>query len=249
MSCSPAPDGNREGLLSHALVELADTLVHDFDLVMFLQTLSGRCVDLFGLASAGVMLQDSSNVLQVIASSDERGRTLELMELQSREGPCLDAYRSHTAVQAVAQDAADRWPAFASQGRELGYQAYTAVPMRLRDRTVGALNLFSEQPRLLPERDLRDAQAMADVATIGLLNERAVREARLVAEQLQHALTSRVVLEQAKGVLAVKLDCEVDDAFLTMRDHARNHNLRLGDIARGVVDGTISPAAFARPRG
>jgi transcriptional regulator with GAF, ATPase, and Fis domain len=235
-----SPDERHSARLAHALVELADTLVHDFDLVAFLQTLSDRCVDLFELSSAGVMLQDQQAVLQVMASSDERGRTLELMELQNQEGPCLDAYRLREPVQASGDDAAGRWPVFTEHARSAGYRSFAALPLRLREQTIGALNMFSEHDRLIDPTDLSGAQALADVATIGLLNERTLREARLVAEQLQHALTSRVVLEQAKGFIAVRLDYDVDEAFAVMRDYARSHNLRLSDIARQIVDGDLA---------
>jgi transcriptional regulator with GAF, ATPase, and Fis domain len=229
-------------------VELADTLVHDFDVVAFMQTLSDRCTELFSLASAGVMLHDQRDSLQVIASSDERGRTLELMELQNQEGPCLDAFRLREPVQASAPDAARRWPTFTSHAQAAGYHAFAAVPLRLRDQTIGALNLFSESNVLLDAQEITGAQALADVATIGLLNERAIRESRLVAEQLQHALTSRVVLEQAKGVLAVTMDCGVDEAFLVMRGYARSHNLRLGEIAAQVVKGTLDADQLQPPK-
>jgi transcriptional regulator with GAF, ATPase, and Fis domain len=241
------PDDGRGERLSRAMVDLADTLVHDFDVVEFLQSLSASCVELLDLASAGVMLHDSKQNLQVVASSDERGRTLELLELQNSEGPCLDAFRFQQPVQAGTTDALARWPMFTREAQSLGYQTFIAVPMRLRAQTIGALNLFRDQDRLLQEQELRDAQALADIATIGLLNERAVREARLVAEQLQHALTSRVVLEQAKGALAVKLGRDVDEAFQVMRTHARNHNLRLGEVARGIIDGEITAESLASP--
>jgi transcriptional regulator with GAF, ATPase, and Fis domain len=241
MIAAHAADDERSVKFARTLVELADTLVHDFDVVAFLQMLSDRCVDLFSVTSAGVMLHDQRDSLQVIASSDERGRTLELMELQNQEGPCLDAFRLAAPVQASADAASERWPVFASHARLAGYHTFAALPLRLRGTTIGALNLFSNQTSVLAEDEIIDAQALADIATIGLLNERAVRESRLLAEQLQHALTSRVVLEQAKGVLAVKLNCHVDEAFLVMRSYARSHNLRLGDIARQVIDGEVTP--------
>ena len=237
---NPASADPRSERLSRTMVELADTVVNGFDVVEFLQSLSTNCVDLFGLASAGVMLHDTRQNLQIIASSDERGRSLELLELQNSEGPCLDAYRMKRPVQAVDEEAMDRWPMFTTQAQGLGYEAYIAVPMRLRDQVIGALNLFRDRDRLLPDKELREAQALADIATIGLMNERAVRESRLVAEQLQHALTSRVVIEQAKGALASTLNCEVDEAFRLMRAYARNHNHRLGEIARQVIRGELS---------
>lgn len=229
-------------LLSRTFVELADVLVHDFDIVTFLQMLSGRCVDLFSVAAAGVMLQDANQVLQVVASSDEDAHTLELMELQNEEGPCLDAFRTSVPVRARGRESGERWPRFTGQARQFGYQAFSAVPLRLRSQTIGALNLFDDKDVLLREEELRTAQALADIATISMLNERALRESRLVAEQLQYALTSRVVLEQAKGVLAVKLDCGVAEAFAAMRDFGRRNNRRLSDVARAVVAGEIDPS-------
>lgn len=239
MTTPPGPGGRDRANLAQTLVKLADTLVSDFDVMVFLQHLSDSCVELFDLSSAGVMLHDQQTDLQVIASSDERGRTLELMEMQNREGPCLDAFRTRTPIQAAGPDAEARWPIFTAHARSAGYQSFAALPMHLRDQTIGALTMFSADERVLDGDDLTNAQALADIATIGLLNERTVREARLVAEQLQHALTSRVVLEQAKGIIAVKLDCDVDHGFHVMRSYARGNNLRLSDIARDVVDGSL----------
>lgn len=247
MTSTPsAPDGHGDRL-AQMLVELADTLVHEFDIVAFLHTLSDRCVELLDLTSAGVMLDDQRGSLQVIASSDERGHTLELMELQNQEGPCLDAYRLRTPLQAVAVDAAVRWPTFTRHAEAAGYHAFAAVPLRLRDQTIGVLNLFGDHDMLLEERQLSSAQALADIATIGLLNERAFRESRLVAEQLQYTVTSRVVLEQAKGVLAVTLNCTVDEAFSVMRSYARDHKRRLSEIAGQVVRGELTKDELRPP--
>jgi hypothetical protein len=166
------------------------------------------------------------------------------MELQSQEGPCLDAFRTQQAVQAGPVEAARRWPTFSQQAQSFGYLTVGAVPLRLRDQTIGALNLFRDTDVPIAPSEIRDAQALADVATIGLLNERAVREARLVADQLQHALNSRVIIEQAKGVLAVKLRCDVDAAFAALRSYARSHNRRLAEVAHEVISGEIAETAF-----
>ena len=234
----------REALLTRTFVEAADTLVSDFDVVDFIQMLSGRCVEVLGLASAGVMLHDQRDVLQVVASSDERARVLELMEIQNQEGPCLDAYRLSEPIQANAAEAASRWPIFSVRAQSFGYRTVGAIPLRLRAQTIGALNLFSTSDTQFRERDIRDAQALADIATIGLLNERALREARLVAEQLQYALASRVTIEQAKGIIAVNLKCDVDAAFQHMRGYARRRGLRLGDVASDVIHGDLTATAF-----
>jgi hypothetical protein len=241
------PWGRRNEALARALVDGADTGGEELDEGAFLQGLSTRCVELFGLASAGFMLKDEGNAMQAVASSDPRGHTLELMELQTSAGPCLDAVLQGAVVQARGSEAARRWPAFATRAQELGYQAYTAIPLQRRGDPIGALNLFSDGGGLLRKHDLRDAQALADSTTIGLLHARALREARLVAEQLQHALTSRIVLEQAKGVLAARLGCDVAEAFEVLRAHARNGNLRLTEVAREVVeDGLVLPAVSRR---
>lgn len=234
----------RHEAFSRTLVELADTLVHEFDVVSFLQLLSSRCVELFDLTSAGVMLHDSDDTLHVMASSDEEAHALEVLELQNQEGPCLDAYRLGNVVQADASSTSARWPLFAPHAQARGYLAVSAVPMRLRLDVIGALNLFRDRDEVLSDSEVRDAQALADIATISLLQERVLRESRLVAEQLQQALTSRVVLEQAKGVLAVKIGCDVDQAFLLLRSYARTRNLRLSDVARQVVEGVLTSEAL-----
>jgi GAF domain-containing protein len=232
-----APAEQTPDLLSRTFVELADILVTDFDVVSFLQMLSGRCVGLFDVTAAGVMLQDPHDELQVVASSSEDARMLELLELQNREGPCLEAFHQSIAVQARSPESSRRWPVFTQHADSFGFRAFTAVPLRLRSRTIGALNLFGEREDVLSGDELRNAQALADIATISLLNERALREGRVVAEQLQHALSSRVTLEQAKGILAVHLDVHVDVAFVAMRNFARNRNLRLSAVAQAVVNG------------
>jgi transcriptional regulator with GAF, ATPase, and Fis domain len=245
---SHAEDGDEDDLLARTFVELADSLVHDFDVVSFLQTLSSRCVGLFDVGAAGVMLLDSEAVLRVVASSDEFAHTLELMELQNEEGPCLDAFRTSKAVQARQAESVQRWPRFTEQAHSLGYQAFTAVPLRLRSQTIGALNLFGTRDLLLGDSDMSNAQALADIATIGLINERTLRQSQVVAAELQHALTSRVHIEQAKGFLSVKLGCGVDEAFIVMRDYCRDHNLRLADVARAVVAGDVPADAFTEER-
>jgi transcriptional regulator with GAF, ATPase, and Fis domain len=235
----------REQRLAHAFVELADTLVSDFDVVEFMDTLAVRSVDLLDLAAAGVLLDDQRGQLRVIATSDEKVHLLELLELQHDDGPCTEAFHRGTAVQATLAEARERWPRFAQQAAGLGYQVMCALPLRLRDRTVGALNLFRASTEPLGPADLVIGQALADVATIGLLQERSMRESRLLAEQLQIALNSRVALEQAKGVLAEQTGLSIDQAFEVLRQYARRHNLRLAEVARRVVVGELSGSGIA----
>jgi transcriptional regulator with GAF, ATPase, and Fis domain len=235
----------REQRLARAFVELADTLVSDFDVVEFMDTLAVQSVDLLDLAAAGVLLDDQRGRLRVVATSDEKVHLLELLELQHDDGPCTEAFHRGVAVQATTADARRRWPRFAEQAANLGYQVVCALPLRLRERTVGALNLFRAGTEPLEPAELVVGQALADVATIGLLQERSMRESRLLAEQLQIALNSRVALEQAKGVLAEQTGLSIDQAFEVLRRYARQHNLRLAEVSRRVVEGVLSGSVIA----
>jgi transcriptional regulator with GAF, ATPase, and Fis domain len=236
----------RQQLLVRTFVELADTLVSDFDVVEFMATLASRTADLLELAAAGVLLDDRSGTLRPIAASDEKVRLLELLELQHDEGPCVEAFQHGTSVQADAAQALRRWPRFAARAASLGFGVVAAIPLRWRAQTVGALNLFGTGSQLLDPPALAVGQALADVATIGLLQERAMRESRLLAEQLQTALDSRVVLEQAKGVLAEQTGLSIDQAFEVLRAFSRQQNIRLVELARRVVAGELSGTGLVR---
>ncbi len=228
----------QEQQLSEAFVALADSLVADYDVADLLHRLADHCVTLLDVAAAGLLLADQRGSLQVVAASSETSRVLELLQLQHDQGPCLDCYRTGIAVTLPDVDlAADRWPIFVAETRAAGYRSVHALPMRLRDDVIGTLNLFGSGP--LAETDARIGQALADVATIAILQERAIRHQEMLAEQLQHALTSRVVIEQAKGVLAERGNLDMEQAFDRLRRYARNTNARLTDVARGVVDGTL----------
>ena len=235
---------DRQLALARAFVDLADTLVNEFDVVDFMQLLTVHCIDLLGVDAAGVMLDDQRGGLAVVASSDERIHVVELMELQSREGPCLDAFERGRSVQLGLADAQLRWPRFAAHAERAGYLSFSALPLRLRSQTIGVLIAFHTAAEPLSAKDMASGQALADVATIGLLHERGRRKAHVLAEQLQQALDSRVVIEQAKGVLAEKASLGIDEAFEMLRGYARRHNQRLVDVARLVVaaelDGEIS---------
>jgi GAF domain-containing protein len=233
-------------LLSDTFVELADTMVADFDVIDFLQMLSDRSVMLLSASAAGVMLADPRGELRVAASSNEAAGFLELFQLQNDQGPCLDCFRTGRAVTATDLTGPDpRWPRFAAAAVDYGFRTVEALPMRLRDHVIGALNLFRADPGPFDPTDLRLGQALADVATIGLLHERNVRRSETVAEQLQAALNSRVIIEQAKGKLAERLGMDMDRAFVLLRDYARNSNQRLTDVARNFV--TSGNAVFPPP--
>ena len=233
-------------LLSDTFIELADTMVADFDVIEFLHLLTDRSVALLGASAAGVMLADPRGELRVAAASSEEAGLLELFQLQNDQGPCLECFRTGRAVTATdLAGPAPRWPRFAEAAVRSGFATVEALPMRLRDQVIGALNLFRAAPGGLDPADLRIAQALADVATIGLLHERNVRRRETVSEQLQAALNSRVIIEQAKGKLAERLGIDMDRAFAMLRDYARNTNQHLTDIARNFV--TAGTADFPPP--
>ncbi|MFF4426726.1 GAF and ANTAR domain-containing protein [Streptomyces sp. NPDC001549] len=228
-----------EQLLAKTFVELADTLVADFDLIDFLRLLTDRCVGMLGVSAAGVLLADRAGELRVMAASDEEVRLLELFQLQNDQGPCLDCFRTGAPVTVTDLSAeAARWPRFALQARRSGYSAVQALPMRLRDEVVGALNLFRATPGPFDPAATPIAQALADVATISLLQQRSSQRSSLLNEQLQTALNSRVLIEQAKGKLAERQGIDMEQAFTALRGYARAHNRRLSDLARAFVDGT-----------
>jgi hypothetical protein len=223
-----------------AFVELADTLVADYDVIEFLHTLTLRTVELLGVTACGVLVADHRRTLGLVAASSEQTRLLELFQLQNSEGPCLDSYHSQAPVQCpdLAQ-VGELWPRFAARAIETGYASVQALPMRLRDTTIGSVNLFNDTAGALNAEAVGLGQALADVATIGILQERAVRRQEEVITQLQHALNSRVLIEQAKGVLAERLGLSVDDAFALLRDQCRKRNRKLRDVAAEVVNGGL----------
>jgi GAF domain-containing protein len=224
--------------LSDVFIEMADTLVDDFDLLDFLQTLTERCVQLLDVDEAGLLLTDAEGVLRVVAASSERIRLLELFQLQTAEGPCLECFRTGTAVSVEDLTVAGRWPGFSVAAAEVGFAAVHALPMRLRQDVIGALNLFGVAPGALDAERLRVGQALADIATVGLMQQRAIQRRDALSEQLQNALNSRVMIEQAKGLLAERLQISVSDAFAVLRSSARSRNRRLADLAQALIEGT-----------
>ena len=227
---------DRERRVIEAFVALSDTLVDEFDVLDFLHMLVLRCVDLLDAATVGLMLADGRGALQVMASSAERTRLLELFELQNDEGPCLESYRDGRQVSSddLERDV-DRWPSFAPEALAVGFRAVHAFPMRLRRQVIGALNVFRTEASGLRDADVNLAQALADIATIGLLQERALAASVTQSTQLRIALESRVLLEQAKGAVAEAASVETDAAFHLLRGYARRNNRRLTDVATDVV--------------
>ena len=233
-----------EALLVHTLVKLAESLVDDFDVVELLSLLADRSVEVLGVSAAGVMLAAPEGHLRVVASSSEAMRVVELFELQSDEGPCLDCFATGEAVFNQDMTVAGRWPRFAPVALAAGFRAAHALPMRLRGAVIGALNLFSRDQGALSAENVVAGQALAAVATIAILQQRVVSDARVLNDQLNTALTSRVVIEQAKGVLAERTGLSMPAAFDAMRRYARDNNLRLADVAGHVIDKTLAPSVI-----
>jgi len=241
----------REPRVIDTFLTLTDTLTRDFDALDMLTTLSESCVELLDVSAAGVILADTQGGgLSVAAASSERTRLLGVFAVATGAGPCVDCVR--TGLPVISEDlttpsARQRWPRYVAGAHEAGFRATHALPMRLRDDVIGVLTLLHTDHHTLTDADTRLGQALADAATIGLLHERAVRHAETVQEQLQGALDSRVIIEQAKGVLAGSTDLAPEDAFSVLRSHARGQGIRLTDLARGVVDGTVDLTSIVRP--
>ncbi len=222
-------------------IELSDTLVDDFDIIEFLDRLAVRCSELLGVSACGIMLVDHYGALNLVAASTEQARLVELTQVQNLEGPCLDAFTTGRPVQQADLRAADvRWPRFAAAAVEAGYLAVQGIPMRLRDTVLGAVNLLSEVAEPLSDDTIALGQALADAATIGIVHQRAVARQEVVTEQLQAALNSRILIEQAKGFLTHSLSVGVDEAFAVLRAYARENNRRLTDVAEDLVQGRLS---------
>jgi GAF domain-containing protein len=233
--------------IAQTFVELADTLVLRFDAIDFLHTLTERCVELLEVDAVGILLADQRGALNLVAASTEQARMLELFQLQDEEGPCLDCF--HTGMPVGCADLVEepqRWPRFTVAAREQGFSAVHAVPMRLREQVVGALNLFRTSPGVVPADAVELAQSFANVATISILQVRALRHSEMVAEQLQNALNSRIMIEQAKGILTERLQIGIADAFSLMRTYARNTNQLLSDIAEQVIARSPEVAELTR---
>jgi len=233
---------SHEDRLVETFVTLADTLVDSYDVIDFLQTLAERCVELLDVSEAGIMLADDRGGLRHVACSSERMRLVELFEIQLEEGPCFDAFiRGNAVLSSAPEDLQSRWPRFAPHAYEAGFAAVAALPMRLRSEVIGALNLFSADFHTLTNEDLRVAQAMADIATIGILQERSIQVGRAFSTQLQSALESRVVIEQAKGIVAEHNRIDVDEAFDLLRAFTRRHGRLLAQTCRQIIDGSLQP--------
>jgi len=226
----------RESHLIETFVTLADTLVVGYDMVDMLHTLVENSAELLDASAAGILLADADGELEVVASTNERSHLVELMQLRVGGGPCFECVKTGKAIAVHDIDqVGPRWPQFRTAALEQGFVSLQAVPLRLRTTTIGSLNLFWDRQQTLDQRDVEITQALADVATISILQERAIRENDVARQQLQRALDSRVLIEQAKGVVAHTRNTSMDDAFDLIRSYARSNQVGLGDVARQIV--------------
>jgi GAF domain-containing protein len=234
-----------KALLSRTFVQLADSLVDEFDIIEVLTLLSHRCVELFDAGAAGILLGDQRGTLQVVAASTEQARLLELFQLQNDEGPCLECFSSGSAVVSGDLTSDDKWPLFRAEALAASFHSVHAFPLRLRDSVIGTLNIFMETPVVFSDEDLQLCQALADVATIAILQNQAAKEAQNLNAQLQRALDSRIAVEQAKGVLAERSGVDMAEAFALLRRYARDNNRQLSEVAVAVVAGTLTANALS----
>lgn len=231
---------SRERRVADAFVTVADTLIADFDIIDLLHTLVTECVDLLDVDAGGLLLADEAGELQLVASTSEQAQFVEVIQLSAGAGPCVDSFRQGIAITVPDMEAdGGAWPGFQAAALEQGFHAVFATPMRLRGQVLGAMNLFSTEVGAPTEQDALIAQALADIATIGILQERSIRETHILNEQLQRALESRVLIEQAKGVLAAVGSLDMDEAFSTLRNYARSHHMTLRDVAQQVAARTL----------
>ena len=226
----------RQARLAQRFVDLADTLVDDYDVVEVLDGLMSTCLDVLEVDEAGLLLNDAQGNLQRVASSSEEARLLELLQVQTREGPCFEAVQTgQTIVVDNIEASRDRWPTFADRATADGFYSVYAFPLRLREATIGGLNLFGMQHDALDEESRVIAKALADIATIGIIQQRSLHRTSLLAENLQRALNTRIVVEQAKGVLSERGNLPMEETFALLRSYARSHNLKLSELAHSVV--------------
>lgn len=241
-------NSSRDARTSDAFVALLDTLVDDFDVIDLLTVLTSQCVDLLGVAAAGILLADETGTLRVMAASTEQIGLLELFQIQNDEGPCMDSYRSGEVVAVADLRLDSRYARFSAESLRAGYPSVCAIPMRLRSTLLGCLNLFMRTAAPWPDDDVRVARSLADVASIAIVQDQLLRRATVRVGQLEHALESRVVIEQAKGMIAEFARFDMDDAFRALRDYARRNNLRLTDVARSLVGTTLPLGAVVAVR-
>jgi GAF domain-containing protein len=244
---------SREAQLSAAFVMVADTLTADYDVVDLLHTLVTECIKILDAQAGGILIVDGTGQLQVVASTSERAELVEVIQLAAGAGPCVDCFATIKTVSVPdIQTTTEKWPSFTAAALEQGFLSVHAIPMRLRGEIIGTMNLFRTSVGKLKRRDAEVAQALADVATISILQERVASQSQIVTEQLQNALHSRVLIEQAKGVLSHSGGLSMEEAFIMLRTYARNNNLTLRVVSESVtnhtLDLTANPATPSRQK-
>ena len=238
-----------ETSLIHTVVELADSLVEGFDVIDLFTTLSNRCAEAFECEAAGVLLLSTSGELEYLASSNESMEMMEMFQIQSHEGPCIECFETGKPVINRSLSASvEMWPNFAPKAVSLGFNSVHCFPLRLRGRIMGALNLFRTTDGVLAPDEAVLAQGLADIATIAILQQRTIEDANILNVQLNYALNSRIIIEQAKGMISQSLGCDMLTAFDLLRNHSRNHNRQLTDLARAIVEGEIGPGTLDPPK-
>lgn len=240
--------GERQSLTAVTFVEIVDTLVGNFDVIDVMTLLTTRVVQLLDVAAAGILLADAEGNLRVIGASNEQINLLELFQIQNDQGPCLDSYTTGSVVADSRLDLGSRWPEFAAASVRAGFPSVCAVPLRLKERTLGCLNMFRSEPSPLSDSEVSLAQALADVASIAIVQDLATRKAVVREGELQHALDSRVTIEQAKGMIAATGSVDMNEAFRRLRMFARNTNRGLTEVAKDLVEGKLRPAALIARR-
>lgn len=238
-------------LTATLFVELVDTIVGEFDVIELLTLLTTRCVELLAAGAAGILLADRDGRLRIIGASTERIQLLELFQIQNDEGPCLDCFRTGQLVLHSELDRKSPWPRFAAECTNAGFASVCAVPLRLRGHTLGCLNMFMTSPGGLADNEVALAQALADFASIALVQDQVTRDAAIREGHLQRALISRIAIEQAKGMIAERNHVDMDEAFSRLRTYARSNNRRLTEVAEDIVSATLAVDALSpnrRPR-
>jgi GAF domain-containing protein len=231
----------REQRINEAFVKVADTLMDSYDIVDLLSTLVNECTDLLGVDAGGMLIADTFGNLELVASTSEEAEFVEVMQLAAGAGPCVECFTSGAAVSvADIRDTDGVWPEFSAAALQRGFRSLHATPMRLRGRVIGTMNLLGVEPGVFDARDVALAQALADVAIIGILQERSLRDPQIISEQLHLALDTRVMIEQAKGVLSHVHSMSMEGAFRSMRAYARDHGMSLRDVAGGIIDRSIT---------
>ncbi|MFB2584242.1 GAF and ANTAR domain-containing protein [Herbiconiux liukaitaii] len=229
---------SQDARLRAAFVKVADTLVNDYDVVDLLDTLVQECTVLVASDAGGLLIADPDGWLQLIASTDEEAEFVEIIQVNAAEGPCVESYT--TGVGMTIPDIAEeeRWPAFTAAALGQGFRSMHAFPLRVRGQTIGAMGIFSNATGELSESDMALAQALADVATLGIIQDRSLPAS--IADHVQRALDSRVVIEQAKGVIAAQTGASMHTAFTVLRDYARTHGRKLSTVAEEVAERTLT---------